>query len=256
MQNEIHSTSFYSGGSNIANIGDSNIANIGEQNQVLKFETNTNFKSTTKSVDWYSRKIAEQKMSPLAEIESSIIKDALQAERDEKENKLLKVNRTFEEFLKDNERYPFKTLILGSGEKHANQPTEKPIIYTIDIDEKAKPDIVGSINDPSVMQQLPDESFDQVIWEYVPALVLLNKENFKQVHRVLKKDGIAALEIPITCARTLPILIQKTPFNNQIPVDYGRGIEFLEMEDSFHVNREGFKFVEDNKNRVTLKKVS
>jgi hypothetical protein len=208
--------------------------------------------SSTRNLDWYNVNLKKNDMEPLTKTETIVVLESIKMQ--ETDQTTFKVNRTYDDFAKSNlsTRFGIKTLVLGSGPKHANQPDEKPFTYTVDIDEGSTPDLVASINNEEAMKQIPDESFDQIIWESVPGGPLLNTEHFYQVHRILKTSGVAHLKIPIVVSRTLPVLIQETPFKDQIPVDYGRGVLVDQDEIKLIFNEKAFDFI--NKDTVNLRK--
>jgi hypothetical protein len=173
----------------------------------------------TKSVGWYQDQLKKYGMKPLDEDEIDAIKSA---EKEAHENPNVIINRSIEDFLKEDIK--FKQLILGSGPKHQKTSRQQESYYTIDYDKTFFPDIVGSINDPRAMVEIPSNSFDLVIWENIPCTALLNTEAFNQVYRILKNGGQAIMNFPPVCARLVSLLINETEFKGKITPDYGKDL--------------------------------
>ncbi len=175
--------------------------------------------ASTKSVEWYEDQLKLYDMKPLDDVEKDMIKMAKKSSNDNPE---IIVNRDINAYLSVGVKY--RQLILGAGKKHQKSTRNGEPIYTIDYGKEYFPDLVGSINDPKVMEKIPNDSFDSVVWENIPCSVLLNTEAFNQAYRILKQGGNVHINFPPSCARTAPILINETKFKGKLKADYGKGL--------------------------------
>lgn len=177
--------------------------------------------SATKSVSWYNQKLRERHQVELYDFEQQIVTNAEQDIFGDKDV-VVQVNRSYQEFQNLQNESAFKAvhlnLILGSGERH--QGKRYRFNYTVDSEESAEPDLVASINNPVAMGSLPTASFTRVIWEYLPGDVLLNTHHFREVYRILKPGGAGYLPVPLQVFRTLPFIIEETPFKGQMAWDH------------------------------------
>jgi hypothetical protein len=215
---------------------------------------NASLRADTRDIEWYEEKLRTIGMPPLDNFEKDEISKAIKADA---ETTMMRINRDVNEFLNNarEQGIKFPLLILGSGPKHNVPPSERITKYTVDVESDFNPDLVGSINDPKVMELIPNDSFSQVIWENVPGAGILNTESFDQVYRILKPGGIAQLKLPVASGRLLPILIQETKFRNQIDPKYGNGLKLIVDEDSvMRFNAEALDFVYSGREIFTFKK--
>lgn len=209
----------------------------------------------TKPVGWYQEQLTKYGMKPLDENEIETIESAEKAAHDNPE---VIINRNIEDFLKM-EEVKFKQMILGSGPKHQTSSRQGELYYTIDYDKTVFPDIVGSINDAKMMEKIPNNSFDLVIWENVPCAALLNTEAFNQVYRILKEGGQAIMNFPPICARLIPFLINETEFKGKINPDYGKDLtrpsEWKKIGTSEEVGlSKEWQYFEEKTSEIILKK--
>lgn len=61
----------------------------------------------------------------------------------------------------------FRNLLVGAGHAVPNPNFPPASWFTIDFDPDIGPNLIGDINDPKVLGVLPDNHYDQIIFEYI-----------------------------------------------------------------------------------------
>jgi len=134
-----------------------------------------------------------------------------------------KINRTIKEY-RNNSQY--RLLVVGAGWERSylksyemDSPKKvkylKSYRYTVDIDPKMAPDLVGDIRSKKAMSSLPDNFFDSVIFEFIYCDVYLDTDTYDIIYRVLKPGGTFYGGVASSCARLAPFVIENTPFQGQ-----------------------------------------
>ena len=91
--------------------------------------------------------------------------------------------------------------------------------YTVDLNPKMKPDLVGNIMSKEDLSSLPDNFFDSVIFEFVLCTAYMETDTFDTIYRVLKPGGTFYGDVAFHCARLVPFVIENTPFQGQQTYD-------------------------------------
>lgn len=87
--------------------------------------------------------------------------------------------------------------------------------YTVNIDSKAKPDLLASVISESDMKRIPDHKFKTVIFENVNCSVFLNPILYKILERITERNGRITLSVSYNCHRLMVPVIAKTKFKNE-----------------------------------------
>jgi len=96
-----------------------------------------------------------------------------------------------------------------------NKIQETNKYYTIDIDPLSEPDFIASFTDLGEMSKIPDNSFQNVIFESVPLFLLLNPNTIKTLERITKPGGTITLENSMQ-PRLLVVAFGNTKWKDQV----------------------------------------